>query len=161
MHRNFGRRSAAVVAAAALLGAALASCNRGPEALCESRAVEDKVFELARGQYPNKASNELVGGHGGVRAFERILKEQNLDRNKLDELQKAAMIGDVEARRVYQEGLYKLEDVSVIEQKTPEGPVRCGGRMVFFTSWGIVVKSVTYDVKPHGDSFDMELFGLR
>jgi hypothetical protein len=163
MHGKVERRLAAsaMVAVVGALAAALVSCSRGPEALCESSAVEDKVFALAREQYPNKASNELMGGHGGVRSFERILKEQNLDRNKLDDLHKAAMLGNTEAKRVYQEGRYKLEDVSVIEQKTPDGSVRCGGRMVFFTSWGIVVRNVTYDVKPKGDSFDMELYGLQ
>jgi hypothetical protein len=167
MHGNAGRRPVAPVRATmvaivgALTSATLVSCSLGPEALCESSAVEDKVFALARDQYPNKASVELLGGNGGSRAFERILRENNLDRTKLDELQKAATLGSIEARRVYQEGRYKLEDVSVTEQKAPDGPVRCGARMVFFTSWGIVVRNVTYDVKRKGDSFDIELYGLQ
>jgi len=58
---------------------------------------------------------------------------------------------------VYQGGRYVLEDVAAVPKDQSGPTIHCGGRMVFYTSWGIVVRNVAYDVKPEGDSFDVTL----
>ncbi|MCB1539463.1 MAG: hypothetical protein KDJ25_01025 [Rhodoblastus sp.] len=139
---------------------AAAGCWRGADAFCVGEAAQSRVFELARAQFPNKATDALISQRGVV-ILDRVLKDLGLDREKPDDLKKAVDAATIELKRAYQTGRYTLDNVAVVPGQAGADVVYCSGRMTFFTSWGIAVRDVTYDLKVHdGDVVEAKLFGL-
>ena len=152
-----GWSKTAAVSAALLAGLALASCGGGDPLSCDSDAVQERLFSALRSDYPNKASQEMFG-YGSTPALDRILKREGLDRAKPADLTKAVAIGFEEAKSAYQNGHYILEDAALLkDDDNAHGALACSGRVVFLTSWAIVVKLVRYSVAKAGAALDVRV----
>ncbi|MDE2363065.1 MAG: hypothetical protein KGM42_10345 [Hyphomicrobiales bacterium] len=121
--------------------------------------MQEKLFSALRENYPNKASQEMFG-YGSTPALERILKRDGLDRSKQDDLNKAVALGFEEAKAAYQNGHYILENAAEMKDERVSEGLACSGRVVFLTSWGIVVKLVQYRVVAAGASADVRIEGM-
>ena len=153
-------RRAPIAASLIALTLAAAGCWRGADAFCADEAAQSRIFELARAQFPNKATHALISQRGLV-ILDRVLKDLGLDRDKPDDLKKAVDAATLELKRAYQTGRYTLDNVAVVPGQTSSTVVYCSGRMTFFTSWGIAVRDVTYDLTLRdGIVVEAKLFGL-
>lgn len=157
--RERGRSDFRRVLTLAGVAALLAGCGRGDDVACDGAATQDALFAVLRADYPNKASQEMFA-RGSSPALDRILKAQQLDRSKPEELQKAAAIGIAEAKTIYQTGHYMLENVAAMEGGA-KGARSCSGRVVFLTSWGIIVKIVGYEARRQGDNVEVKVTAMR
>ena len=154
---SVGRTTAAMLAVSSL--ACVAACGRGDDLACDSTAAQEALFATLRADYPNKASQEMFA-RGSSPALDRILREQGLDRDKPADVQKAAAAGIAEAKTIYQTGHYILENVATMESGA-RGPLSCSGRVVFLTSWGIIVKIVGYDLRKQEESIEAKVTTMR
>jgi hypothetical protein len=147
-------------ASLALMAAMIAGCSKDGEVACDSDEIAQRVFALAREQYPNAVSQDLKK-KGSFNALERIIAKNGLDRNNYDQLAKAAQMGDVELKRVYEQGRYMLERVEAAPARPGFAGQRCVGRIVFLTEWGIAVKDVSFEIEKKNDQAVVSLEGLR
>lgn len=143
-----------------VLAVALAGCARDSRLACDSDTVENGVFALARDQYPNPLSKELMQ-RGIVNAMDHIMKEKGYDPKVKSQWTDAANDAIKAFEGAYKAGRFTLENVQTVETDAKAQRLSCRARMVVLTSWGIGVRDIAYDATLEKDAIKVKLDPIK